>query len=235
MNLLPHFPELLRVSQLPPKSFSTTVSLRSLQPSIRSLPSDKQYFRCFLLSYSLAGKQASFFSYRKREFLAIHAGLVESGSLRDMAPSDREAAWMRILEDGVFRFDSSLQARLEAYPSLSFVEPRQREIPFEGVSDGNNIRNPMYYPSCRSDKGNQVTIFELPSGTSFYGTGEVSGPLNRTGQRIFTWNSDAWGYSSSTTSLYQSHPWVLAVLPDGEAIGFLADTTRRLISVKIQS
>ncbi|KAJ0020657.1 hypothetical protein Pint_31284 [Pistacia integerrima] len=67
----------------------------------------------------------------------------------------------------------------------------------------------------------------LPVGTSFYGTGEVSGQLERTGKRIFTWNTDAWGYGPGTTSLYQSHPWVLAVLPNGEALGILADTTRR--------
>lgn len=46
-------------------------------------------------------------------------------------------------------------------------------------------------------------------------------------QQIFTWNTDAWGYGPGTTSLYQSHPWVLAVLPNGEALGVLADTTRR--------
>ena len=45
--------------------------------------------------------------------------------------------------------------------------------------------------------------------------------------QIFTWNSDAWGFGTSTTSLYQSHPWVLVVLPDGKALGVLADTTRR--------
>lgn len=47
------------------------------------------------------------------------------------------------------------------------------------------------------------------------------------GSQIFTWNTDAWGFSSGTTSLYQSHPWVLAVLPDGKAFGVLADTARR--------
>ncbi|CAL2258364.1 unnamed protein product [Prunus armeniaca] len=67
----------------------------------------------------------------------------------------------------------------------------------------------------------------LPVGTSLYGTGEVSRQLERTGKRVFTWNTDAWGYGSGTTSLYQSHPWVLAVLPTGEALGILADTTRR--------
>ena len=113
---------------------------------------------------------------------------------------------------------------------------------------------------------------QLPSGTSFYGTGEVGGPLERTGKRvslsslmtlfgrlflfasttrsvhliiflidvlmyvcvcrsscvmqIYSWNTDAWSYNQSTTSLYQSHPWVFSVLPNGQAFGVLADTTR---------
>lgn len=99
-----------------------------------------------------------------------------------------------------------------------------------------------------------LVLVQLPVGTSFYGTGEVSGQLERTGKRvsfvlnffkipivkhisalknlmflflqIFTWNTDAYGYGPGTTSLYQSHPWVLAVLPNGEALGVLADTTR---------
>ncbi|GAY61521.1 hypothetical protein CUMW_210600, partial [Citrus unshiu] len=70
-------------------------------------------------------------------------------------------------------------------------------------------------------------MWKFPAGTSLYGTGEVSGQLERTGKRIFTWNTDSWGYGTGTTSLYQSHPWVLAVLPSGEALGVLADTTRR--------
>ena len=45
--------------------------------------------------------------------------------------------------------------------------------------------------------------------------------------QVLTWNTDAWWYGSGTASLYQSHPWVLAVLPNGEALGILADTTTR--------
>lgn len=45
--------------------------------------------------------------------------------------------------------------------------------------------------------------------------------------QVFTWNTDAYGYGPGTTSLYQSHPWVLAILPSGEAIGVLADTALR--------
>lgn len=33
--------------------------------------------------------------------------------------------------------------------------------------------------------------------------------------------------------MYQSHPWVLAVLPNGEALGILADTTRRCEVLRI--
>ncbi|XP_050374651.1 uncharacterized protein LOC126792229 [Argentina anserina] len=86
---------------------------------------------------------------------------------------------------------------------------------------------PSYIPKFECLLGKQIVKLELPVGTSLYGTGEVSGQLERTGKRVFTWNMDAWGYGSGTTSLYQSHPWVLAVLPSGEALGVLADTTKR--------
>ncbi|KAJ0815725.1 putative alpha-glucosidase [Helianthus annuus] len=44
--------------------------------------------------------------------------------------------------------------------------------------------------------------------------------------QVITWNTTAWGYGSGTTSLYQSHPWVLAILPHGDALGILVDTTK---------
>jgi len=66
----------------------------------------------------------------------------------------------------------------------------------------------------------------FPSGTSFYGTGEVAGALERTGTTATLWNTDAMPYDAGST-LYQSHPWVLAVLPDGSAQGWLADSIRR--------
>ncbi|CAI9274853.1 unnamed protein product [Lactuca saligna] len=127
-----------------------------------------------------------------------------------------------ILEEGVFRFDSSADARNEAFPSLSFVNQKDRDTPIMS-----NHKIPSYIPTSEHVSGQQIVSFELPAGTSFYGTGEVSGQLERTGKRVFTWNTDAWGYGSGTTSLYQSHPWVLAILPNGEALGFLADTTKR--------
>ena len=43
-----------------------------------------------------------------------------------------EMVWVPILADGVFRFDASEDARAAARPSLSFAEPRRREVPREG-------------------------------------------------------------------------------------------------------
>nr|XP_011465147.1 PREDICTED: neutral alpha-glucosidase C isoform X1 [Fragaria vesca subsp. vesca] len=126
-----------------------------------------------------------------------------------------------IIEDGVFRFDCSGNDREAAHPSLSFVNSKDRETPIKSQT------MPSCIPKFECLLGQQIVKIELPVATSFYGTGEVSGQLERTGKRVFTWNTDAWGYGSGTTSLYQSHPWVLAVLPSGEALGVLADTTKR--------
>lgn len=126
-----------------------------------------------------------------------------------------------ILKEGIFRFDCSANDRDAAYPSLSFTNTKDRDTPI--VSH----KLPVFTPTFECILGQQIVKIELPGGSSFYGTGEVSGQLERTGKRVFTWNTDAWGYGSGTTSLYQSHPWVLAVLPNGEALGVLADTTRR--------
>ncbi|PHT58664.1 hypothetical protein CQW23_01027 [Capsicum baccatum] len=127
-----------------------------------------------------------------------------------------------ILEEGIFRFDCSADDRNAAFPSFSFVDPKVRETPIMSIH-----KVPSYIPTFECVMGQQIVNIELPPGTTFYGTGEVSGQLERTGKRILTWNTDAWGYGPGTTSLYQSHPWVLAVLPSGETLGVLADTAHR--------
>ncbi|XP_077234843.1 heteroglycan glucosidase 1 isoform X2 [Tasmannia lanceolata] len=147
----------------------------------------------------------------------------------DDAPSGN-MVFEPVLEEGVFRFDCSASDRDIAHPSVSFMDSKLRDIPIM------IHRVPDYIPTFECLHGNQIVTIELPTGTSLYGTGEVSGQLERTGKRIFTWNTDAWGYGSGTTSLYQSHPWVLAVLPNGEALGVLADTTRRCeIDLRMES
>ncbi|MCP4594023.1 MAG: DUF5110 domain-containing protein [bacterium] len=70
-------------------------------------------------------------------------------------------------------------------------------------------------------------MIPIEDGTSLYGTGEVCGGLLRNGHTTEAWNTDAYGYGPWNPSLYQSHPWVLAVRQDGTAYGVLADTTYR--------
>ena len=66
----------------------------------------------------------------------------------------------------------------------------------------------------------------VPAGSSLYGTGEVTGPLLRNGRTIRLWNTDNYEYvDDGGRRLYQSHPWVLGVRPDGSAFGVIADTT----------
>ena len=77
-------------------------------------------------------------------------------------------------------------------------------------------------------QGTKLTTAKIdaPPGTSFYGTGEVTGPLLRNHTTIGLWNTDTFNWTAAGgTRLYQSHPWVLAVRPDGTAFGVLFDTT----------
>lgn len=73
-----------------------------------------------------------------------------------------------------------------------------------------------------------VARFPFPEGTSFYGTGERAGPLERTHRRAVCWNSDAFMYSDATPALYQSQPAVLAVGPSGAATFLIALSARRV-------
>ncbi|CAJ2646990.1 unnamed protein product [Trifolium pratense] len=169
-------------------------------------------------------RNSSIITLRRKKFkfitkMANYEGQVASGS-SDVRKGNM--IFEAILDNGVFRFDCSVDNREAAYPSISFVNSKDRETPITSTH-----KDPLYNPTFECLLEQQVVQLELPIGTSLYGTGEVSGQLERTGKRVFTWNTDAWGYGPGTSSLYQSHPWVLAVLPNGEALGILADTTRR--------
>ncbi len=67
---------------------------------------------------------------------------------------------------------------------------------------------------------------DFPPGTSFYGTGEVTGPLLRNNTTVELWNTDNFNWKRDNgMRLYQSHPWVMAVGPTGDTTGILFDTT----------
>lgn len=102
-------------------------------------------------------------------------------------------------------------ARLSDDQLRTHVEPFARCEPVRFEWDGSVLRAQI----------------DFPRGTSFYGAGLVAAPLLRNGRAVVFWNSDAWHYGSETASLYSSLPYVLALLPDGSAVGVLVDTPWR--------
>lgn len=68
---------------------------------------------------------------------------------------------------------------------------------------------------------------ELPAAAALFGAGEWAGGLRTDGRLVLFWNTDAWCYDDATPALYQSHPYVLALLEGGRARGILADCCAR--------
>jgi len=123
--------------------------------------------------------------------------------------------------EGVVRFHASVEARGEALPSLCLVRPLEPsgEVPADWA----------VVPEFSRVQGRHAVTITIPGGTDLYGTGEVPGGLRRNGARAVGWNFDNYGWGRGEMSLYQSHPWVLAVRPDGTAFGVIADTPERIL------
>lgn len=106
----------------------------------------------------------------------------------------------------------------ETLPSLIFV---------------NDFTNQGTVPSSWTIKpifsivnGKSVVKLSYKGSVDFYGNGEVSGPLKRNDTQVTLWNSEAPNYwIDNGTRLYQSHPWIMGVRPDGTAFGIIADHT----------
>jgi alpha-glucosidase len=123
------------------------------------------------------------------------------------------------IDRGIVRFHASDAAQRGMPPSFALVKPLESQGPAPAEF-------PVKVSFSKSD-GKAAAMVPIAAGTSLYGTGCVTGPFLRNGQKVITWNTDAYGYAYPAASLYQSHPWVLAVRADGTAYGVLADTTWR--------
>ena len=123
--------------------------------------------------------------------------------------------------DRLIRYWPDSTAQRSAPPSVIL----QRVFPATGPAP----ERERVVPEFANEQGGRVVRVRTERGTSLYGTGEVSGPLERTGKRVTCWNTDAYGYNETTEALYQSHPWVLAVRADGGSYGVLADTPSRVV------
>lgn len=120
------------------------------------------------------------------------------------------------------RFFAADTDRSKLPPSLALIDPLGVKKTAEVPADY-RIK-PLFW---KSDDGRYCLRIDIDAGTSLYGTGEIAGSLLRNGRKTVCWNTDAYGYTEDMPSLYQSHPWVLAVRADGTSFGVLADTTWR--------
>lgn len=121
-----------------------------------------------------------------------------------------------IVGDGIAKFVPK-GFNLSQMPSFALkAEPQEK---------GMLPSNWQPYPIVEKKKGHASAYLDVPQGTSLYGGGEVTGPLLRNGQSIKLWNTDSGAYSvDNGKRLYQSHPWVMGVRPDGTSFGILFDT-----------
>jgi alpha-glucosidase len=135
-----------------------------------------------------------------------------------------------VLGEGIARF---IPAGIDAASlprSFALVEPLAARSP---VPDSWRV-----VPAFTRTRGGHEALVSIDAGTSLYGTGEVAGPLLRNGFVTEAWATQPFrieadgtpvpNYDERSKSLYQAHPWVLAVRADGSAFGILADTTYRL-------
>lgn len=121
-----------------------------------------------------------------------------------------------IVGDGIAKFVPK-GFNLSQMPSFALkAEPQEK---------GMLPSNWQLYPIMEKKKGHASAYLDVPQGTSLYGGGEVTGSLLRNGQSIKLWNTDSGAYSvDNGKRLYQSHPWVMGVRPDGTSFGILFDT-----------
>jgi len=81
-------------------------------------------------------------------------------------------------------------------------------------------------PTFSVTPGRVSAHLDVGPGVDLYGMGEVTGPLLRNGTKVKLWNTNNGEYGvDGGRRLYQSHPWVLGLRPDGSAFGVIFDST----------
>lgn len=103
-------------------------------------------------------------------------------------------------------------------PSLAITE---NLYPMSKLPDDWKIK-----PVFSKENGKNVVRIAFDAGTDLYGTGEVTGNLQRNDSKVQMWNTDNYTYTKfEGQCLYQSHPWVLGVRKDGTSFGIIADNS----------
>ncbi len=121
-----------------------------------------------------------------------------------------------MIHDGVARFWPSGVDQSSVEPSLTLAGTRPS---IGSVPAGWKLK-----PQFGIVENQKYAYISISAETDLYGTGEVTGSLLRNGCKIVLFNKDNYGYGKPD-QLYQSHPWVLGLRPDGTAFGVIFDTT----------
>jgi len=123
-------------------------------------------------------------------------------------------------------------------PSGTPVEPPEAHLPVErgaGIDPSDPVAALTGRPAPTGEAvpefgrfGRNALVRVLAAGlTDRYGLGEVCGTLAHDNRKVVGWTRDSFAYDDRTDNLYQAHPWVLCVRPDGTAFGVAVETTYR--------
>lgn len=135
--------------------------------------------------------------------------------IRAVVADSQPAGKGEMILQNTARFWPSEVDRAKVLPSFSFESEPQS---IGSVSEPWPLK-----PVFGTHEGQKYAYVDIPSDVDLYGTGEVTGSLIRNGYKIVLSNKDCYNYHKAD-QLYQSHPWVLGVYPDGTAFGIMFDT-----------
>ncbi|MDT0649912.1 TIM-barrel domain-containing protein [Autumnicola edwardsiae] len=140
------------------------------------------------------------------------------GILAGMQPVFSQSA--SIAEPGVAVFYPAQFDSTATLPSLAIVKDLQKKDSLPG--------DWTVKPEYLQIEGRNAVRFDFEEGVDLYGTGEVIGDLRRNNTDVTLWNTDNYEYAKfDGKQLYQAHPWILGVRPDGTSFGILADNSWR--------
>ncbi|MEH6406854.1 MAG: TIM-barrel domain-containing protein [Leeuwenhoekiella sp.] len=123
-------------------------------------------------------------------------------------------------ESGIAVFYPADFDSINTLPSLAII----RDLP----KRDSLLQDWSVKPEFIKMEGKNSVHFDLDDDIDLYGTGEVTGDLRRNGTDITLWNTDNYEYGKfDGKQLYQAHPWILGVRPDGTSFGILADNSWR--------
>ncbi|MFZ0490431.1 MAG: TIM-barrel domain-containing protein, partial [Salegentibacter sp.] len=123
-----------------------------------------------------------------------------------------------LAEEGVAVFYPKDFDSIRTLPSLAVIKelPKRDSLPASW----------KIKPEFEKVEGKNTVKIKYGEDVDLYGNGQLTGDLRRNGTDVTLWNTDNYEYKKHDGKrLYQSHPWILGVRPDGSSFGILADNT----------